>query len=56
MNRQQINLIFKAVGLAMGVATLILSVLDSIEVEVAITFLSIGIASLGIGQLNSEHK
>lgn len=56
MNKQTINMIFKAVGVAMGVATLVLSIMKTIEVETAITLLSIGVLSLGISQLNSGDK
>lgn len=56
MNKQKVNIIFKAVGLAMGVATLVLSIMETIEVKTAITLLSIGLLSLGISQLNSGNE
>lgn len=56
MNKQKVNIIFKAVGLAMGVATLVLSIMGTIEVKTAITLLSIGLLSLGISQLNSGNE
>lgn len=45
------NVIFKAVGLAMGVATFILSIIKQIEVENAINLLSIGLICIAIDQL-----
>lgn len=54
MNKKLINLVFKSVGLAMGIATLVLSILNNLETSTAITFLSIGMVSLGIGQLSSD--
>lgn len=45
-------LVFKAIGLAMGVAAVVLSVLGEAEVDTLVTLLSIGLASLGIAALN----
>lgn len=47
-------LVFKAVGLAMGVAALVLSILGETEVDTLITLLSIGLVSLGLATLNQE--
>ena len=47
-------LVFKAAGLALGVAAAVLSILGSAEVETLVTLLSIGLASLGIAVLNQE--
>ena len=49
-----IPLVFKAVGMAMGVASVVLSVLGSAETDTLVTLLSIGLASLGIASLNEE--
>jgi hypothetical protein len=46
--------VFKTVGLAMGVAAVVLSVLGSAEMDTLVTLLSIGLASLGIASLNQE--
>ncbi len=54
MNKKIINIAFKAVGLAMGAATLVLSILNNLETSTAITLLSVGMVSLGIGQLSSD--
>ena len=43
------NTAFKSIGLAMGVATLTLLILGEIETNNALTLLSIGVASLGLG-------
>ncbi len=40
--------VFKAVGLAMGVATTALLVLDKIKTPSALILLSIGVAALGL--------
>lgn len=41
-------LIFKALGLAMGVAVLVLSLLDKIDNRTGLILLSLGLASLGM--------
>lgn len=48
-----ISLIFKAVGIAMGIATLVLSIMGSMESKTAITMLAIGLTCNGIAQLRS---
>ncbi|EGT0681892.1 MAG: hypothetical protein E6469_08660 [Clostridium perfringens] len=53
MNKKTIHSIFKAVGLAMGVSTLVLSIMKALDTDVAITLLSLGLTCLGISQLNS---
>ena len=53
MNKKVINDIFKAVGLAMGVATLVLSIMKIVDTNTSITLLAIGVTSLGISQLNN---
>lgn len=55
MNKKLINTIFKCVGLAMGVATVVLSIMKTIDTNTAITLLGIGVTSIGISQLNSEN-
>ena len=51
---EMVTLVFKAVGLAMGVAAAVLSVLGSAEVETLVRLLGIGLACLGIASLNQE--
>lgn len=45
------RLIFGAVGLAMGVSTLVLSFLKAVEPDTAVLFLSIGVICFGISAL-----
>ncbi len=52
--KEIINLVFKAVGLAMGVAVTVLCVINQIDVNSAITMLGIGLAALGISQFTKE--
>ena len=42
-------------GLAMGVATVVLSIMKTIDTNTAITLLGIGVTSIGISQLSSEN-
>ena len=44
-------MIFGAVGLAMGVATLVLSILNAVEPDIAVLFLSISVICFGISAL-----
>lgn len=53
MNKTTINQIFKAISLAMGIATLVLSIMKTIDTNTAITLLSVGLTSLSISQFNS---
>ena len=46
-----ISVIFKAVTLAMGVAVVVLSCLDSLEQQTAVTLLGIGLACAGVAML-----
>lgn len=48
---QIITLVFKAVGLAMGIATLVLSIMGDLESTTAIMMLSLGLTCTGIAQL-----
>lgn len=50
-----INLIFKAVAIAMGIAVVILNVLDQIDVKSSIIMLGIGLACIGIYLLDSKE-
>lgn len=53
---QIISLVFKGVGMAMGIATLVLSILGNIENDTAITMLAIGVSCLGIAQLQGKKE
>lgn len=46
-----VNQVLRAVALAMGVATLVLSALGSLQSGTAITLLAIGLTCMGVVQL-----
>lgn len=46
--------VFKAVALAMGVAVVVLSCLNSLEAETAVTLLGIGLACAGAAMLAKQ--
>lgn len=50
--KEIINIIFKAIPLAMGVAVAVMSILNAIDVKEAVMLLGIGLASAGIALLN----
>lgn len=50
--KEIINIIFKAIPLAMGVAVAVMSILNVIEVKETAMLLGIGLASAGIALLN----
>ncbi|MEA5093979.1 hypothetical protein SDC9_57559 [bioreactor metagenome] len=54
MNKDIKNMIFKSIGLAMGIATLVLTVMKSLESKSAITLLSIGLICLAINELETK--
>ena len=47
-----VDLVLKAVGMAMGVAALVLSILGVAETETVITLLSMGVFRLGLAALS----
>jgi hypothetical protein len=47
-------LVFKAVGLAMGVASVVLSAMGVADMDTLVTLLSIGLVALGIASLSQE--
>lgn len=51
-----INLIFKAVALAMGIAVVVLNILDKIDTKSSIIMLGIGIACIGIYLLDQKEN
>lgn len=51
-----INLIFKAISLAMGIAVVVLNILDKIDTKSSIIMLGIGIACIGIYLLNEKEN
>lgn len=46
--REMISAVFKAMTLAMGVAVVVLSCMDSLEPKTAVTLLGIGLACAGM--------
>ncbi len=51
-----INLIFKAVALAMGIAVVVLNMLNQIDIKSSITMLGIGIACIAIYLLDNKEN
>ena len=50
-----INLVLKAVALAMGVVSLILGILGAADVSTQVTLLSIGLFTLALAALQKEE-
>ena len=51
-----IQLIFKAVPMAMGVAVVVLSVMGELEIQTGFTMLGLGMCCIGISLLNNKGK
>lgn len=51
-----INLVFKAVGLAMGVAVTVLSIIGEVEPSSAFIMLGIGLTCFGISQFTLSNE
>jgi hypothetical protein len=49
-----VQLVLKAVGMAMGVASVVLSVLGTTPAETNVTLLGIGVFALGLAALNQN--
>lgn len=57
MNKiQLINLIFRAVGVAMGIAVVVLNILTELQISAAITMLGIGLACISISLLPNNRE
>ena len=54
--KQIINLVCKAVGVGMGIAVVVLNVLDELQVNDAITMLGIGLACISISILPNNKE
>ena len=52
--RQITSVILKAVNLAMGVAVVVLSCMESLEAQTAVTLLGIGLACAGAAMLEKR--
>ena len=51
-----INLVFKAVGLAMGVAVTVLSIINEVEPSSAFVMLGIGLTCFGISHFTFSNE
>jgi hypothetical protein len=49
-----ISLVFKAIGLAMAVAAIVLNVLGTVTIETLIVFLSIGLFGLAVSSFSNS--
>jgi hypothetical protein len=49
-----VQLVLKAVGMAMGVASVVLSVLGTVPVQTNVLLLGIGVFALGLAALDRE--
>lgn len=54
--KEIINIALKGVGLAMGVAVLVLTILKELVVEDAVTMLGIGLICLAVAQLQKKEE
>ena len=52
--REIVNVVLRALTLAMGVAAVVLSRLGAMEIETAVTLLGIGLASAGAALLSQK--
>lgn len=52
--REIVNVVFRALTLAMGVAVVVLSRLGAMEIETAVTLLGVGLASAGAALLSQK--
>ena len=50
------RLLFGAVGLAMGIATLVLSLLNAVNPETAVVFLSVAVICFGISAIIPKRE
>lgn len=54
MNKDLKTLIFQGVALAMGIASLVLNIMGTIEIKNSISLLSIGLICLAMSQLENK--
>ena len=52
--REIVNMVLRALTLALGVAAVVLSRLGAMEIETAVTLLGIGLACAGVALLNQK--
>lgn len=51
-----VNLIFKAVAIAMGIAVVVLNVLEKVDIKSSLVMLGIGLTSIGIYLLDKNES
>ena len=56
MDRNLKGLIFKSIGLAMGIATLVLNIMGKINVKSSMILLSIGLICLALNELENKNS
>lgn len=56
MNKELKKLVFQSIALAMGVATLVLNILEAVEIKSSIIFLSIGVICLALNQFENKGR
>jgi len=54
MNKNLLKTIFNGVAMAMGVAVIVLNIVDPLPITDATSLLGIGVAALGVGGLQKE--
>lgn len=52
--QDMIQMILKAVGLAMGIGVIVLSIMKVVSVETSVLMLGIGLACMGIAMLDQK--
>lgn len=52
--QDMIQMIFKAVGLVMGIGVIVLSIMKVVSVETSVLMLGIGLACMGIAMLDQK--
>ncbi len=49
------NTVFKSIGLAMGVAVVVLSILNQLDAQTSVTMLGMGLVCLALSTLNNKE-
>ncbi len=52
--KKTIDTVLKSIGLAMGVAVVVLSILNQLDAQTSVTMLGMGLASLALSTLNNK--
>jgi hypothetical protein len=56
MNKKLFELVLNAVALAMGVASIVLSVLNTVPTQTIVLLLAIGLSALALNQLDTRKE